>query len=541
MRPLADEQLPAKWPASLLPAELPAGHDRLLTRLTERVGPDGAVRDVCRSRVLESALTLALMRRNEQRHDVARTRITRYLERHRNSGDPLDAALADTALRPNHAPVRREILEGIATQVPEFAGARKQALLHAVFVILGADPAPAPWHPEAFVMEALHPWAAVQVTAVKAVLRQAAGEAPPDAGDLALLASTRRRGTVWEGNLFIHLLVLHALAAVPGMNAMVDEGLDTALGHQRDDGGMPFVTDTDTWSTVTSGLALQAAGAPRRVLHRIGRHLARVQHEGGGWSYTDHVRLPDTDCTTVALEFLHQLDPCTYRDAIRRGLDALLAVRGADGGFPTYGAHTPSEACMTAAAVNALSTQGRSHRDIIRPALHFLADSQLPDGSFPPGWSKSRLHTLFRAHLATHHTFPRPPSPFSGVAERILSLVLAAQRADGGFGHQEDSESDAISTSYGLIILTGQGDPIPAARATHYLLGQLRHHSGAGVTSPPDMLGPRPFPYHVPVLADAFALLALAHLSRRIRPSRVALPRPARHLRIRRHPSRPAL
>ncbi|CAM5711199.1 hypothetical protein SALBM311S_01107 [Streptomyces alboniger] len=34
------------------------------------------------------------------------------------------------------------------------------------------------------------------------------------------------------------------------------------------------------------------------------------------------------------------------------------------------------------------------------------------------------------------------------------------------------------------------------------------------------MVGPCPFPYHVPVLADAFTLLALGHLISRIHPSR---------------------
>ncbi|MCX4461263.1 terpene cyclase/mutase family protein [Streptomyces sp. NBC_01728] len=541
MRPLAPEQLPTRWPASLLPAELLAGQSRLLTGLLNRVGADGAVRDACRSRILESALTLALVIRHGQPHQGARSRIMRYLERHRHTGNPLEAALADTALRRGNVPVRHEMLAEMTARVPEFAGVRKRALLHAVFIILGADPAYDTSGPDAFAVDALHPWAAVQVTAVKAVLGRAAGKAPLGAGDLALLASTQRRGIVWEGNLFIHLLVLHALADVPGMQATVDEGLGTALMYQRDDGGMPFVTDTDTWSTVTAGLALHAAGAPRRVLHRVGRHLRHVQHEDGGWSYTDRAQLPDTDCTTVALEFLHQLDPYAYRDPIRRGLDALLAVRGADGGFPTYGAGTPSEACMTAAAVNALSTQRRLHHGIIQSALHFLAGSQLPDGSFPPGWSSSRLHTLFRAHLAANHSFLTPPSPIRDMNERILSLVLAAQRADGGFGQQEGSQSDAISTSYGLIILTGQGAPAPAARATRYLLAQLHHDSGGGITSPPDILGPRPFPYHVPVLADAFALLALGHLSRRIRPCRAAVPRPsAQRLATRRHRPSPA-
>lgn len=518
MRPLAAECLPASWPASAFPAGVYTGQRLIAAGLLGHVGEDGAVRDRCRSRVLESALTLALLERLGRGHAGARARLTRYLECRRGAGGLLDAVLAEAALGQGGRPVRPEVLDTIRDRVPDFAGARKRALVHAVFTMLGAAPGREhPLDPRAFDLRSLHPWATVQVTAVKAVLGRAAGE-PPPAGDVALLASTQRRGTVWEGNLLIHLSALHALAGLPGMGATVEDGLHTALLHQREDGGMPFVTDTDTWCTVTAGLALHTAGAPRRVLHRVARHLVTVQQEDGGWSYTDRARLSDTDCTSVAIEFLHQFDPYTYREAIRRGADALIAVRGADGGFPTYGAGTPSEACMTAAAVNALSTVDRLPDGVVRSALRYLANSQHQDGTFPPGWSSSRLHTLFRVHLAAGRS-DRPATPAVRVMrERITSLVCADQRVDGGFGQQDGSRSDAISTAYALMILTGRPDPAPAARAARYLLSHVR--PDGSVESPSDMVGPRPFPYHVPVLAGAFALLALGHLTSRVQPSR---------------------
>ncbi|MEU0116359.1 prenyltransferase/squalene oxidase repeat-containing protein [Streptomyces bobili] len=428
--------------------------------------------------------------------------------------------MAATALARSTGHVaRHQALEDIISRIPDFTGSRKRALVHAIFTMLGAatthgDVAPA------FDVSALHPWAAVQAVAVKAVLDRAAGRAPAGRGDVTLLVSTQRPGTVWEGNLFIHLSVLHALVDVPGMESVVDAGLRTALMHQQEDGGLPFVTDTDTWCTVTAGLALGSVGAPREALHRIARHLVHVQHENGGWSYTDRAQLPDTDCTTVAVEFLHQLDTDAYRDPIRRGLDALIAVRSADGGFPTYGSGTPSEACMTAAAINALSTQGRHHH-LVQAALCFLADRQMPDGSFPPGWSSSRWHTLFRAHLATRSHHRQSPPAVHDMSGRITGLVQTAQNADGGFGQQNGAPSDAISTAYALIILAGQSDPAPAVHATRYLLAQQR--PDGSIVSVPDMLGPRPFPYHVPLLTDTFTLLALGHLTHRIRPSRVVM------------------
>jgi hypothetical protein len=105
---------------------------------------------------------------------------------------------------------------------------------------------------------------------------------------------------------------------------------------------------------------------------------------------------------------------------------------------------------------------------------------------------------------------------------RIARLVQSAQNEDGGFGQQSGAPSDAISTAYALIVLAGQLDPAPAALATRYLLAQQR--PDGSIISVPDMVGPRPFPYHVPLLADAFTLLALGHLTHRIRPSRVVMP-----------------
>ncbi|SHM37387.1 prenyltransferase/squalene oxidase repeat-containing protein [Actinacidiphila paucisporea] len=527
MRPLAAECLPPSWAASRFPAGLPAAQGLIAAGLLDRVGEDGAVRDGCRSRVLESALTLALLERHGHGHAGARARLTRYLECHRGGG-LLDGVFAEAALGQRERPLRPEVFDAVRDRVPDFAGARKRALVHALLTMLGAAPGREDGEPAAFALASLHPWAAVQVTAVKVVLGRAAGK-PPAAAELALLASTQRRGIVWEGNLLIHLSVLHALAGLPGMGATVEDGLRTALLHQREDGGMPFVTDTDTWSTVTAGLALHTAGAPRRILHHVARHLVTVQQEDGGWSYTDRARLSDTDCTSVAVEFLHQLDPRAYRDAIRRGTDALIAVRGPDGGFPTYGAGTPSEACMTAAAVNALSTMERPPDAVVRSALHHLVNSRRQDGTFPPGWSSSRLHTFFRVHLAIGHSGRQATPAVRVMHERITSLVCADQRADGGFGQQDGSRSDAISTAYGLIVLAGRPDPAPAARAARHLLSHVR--PDGSVDSPPDMVGPRPFPYHVPVLAGAFALLALGHLTSRIRPVRPLAPALAQRTR----------
>ena len=85
------------WPGTSLPAGLVPATVRLRGRLVARVGPDGAVRDPGRSRVLETALALALLDRTG-REPAARGRLAAYLAAHRDSPDALDRLLARAAL-----------------------------------------------------------------------------------------------------------------------------------------------------------------------------------------------------------------------------------------------------------------------------------------------------------------------------------------------------------------------------------------------------------------------------------------------------------
>ncbi|MBH1934494.1 hypothetical protein I5Q34_09375 [Streptomyces sp. AV19] len=504
------------WPDDVFPADLAPATARLLVHLRSRVGADGAVREPCRSRVLESALTLALLDRTG-RHPTARRRITNYLAEHRDSPDPLDRLLTGSVLGGRPTETGPPDMNRFLARAPDFTGLRKRAFLDMVLLLAGALPTAPPPAPEAFSPHGLHTWARVQNTAVKAVLAHARGQLHSvSERELDLLRSTQRAGTVWEGNILVHLSVLHALASLPEEGRLVADGVATALEHQRPDGGMPFICEEDTWATATAGIALHAAAAPRSDLTAVAGRLLRLQQPGGGWSFSERARLADVDCTSVAVEVLHLTDPRAHHAPIRRGLAALNTLRGQDGGYPTYVSGAPSEACMTAAAVNALSTRGPEQRTAVADALGFLASQQNADGSFPPDWSRSRLHTVFRATLAA----ARHPRARDGSARRIGRragrLVLASQNADGGWGQQDGARSDALSTAYALITLSRHREPGPAVRGVAHLLAQQR--PDGSVASVPDSVGPRPFGFTIPVLADIFALLALGHLTRRIQP-----------------------
>ncbi|MFI5933937.1 prenyltransferase/squalene oxidase repeat-containing protein [Actinoplanes sp. NPDC051494] len=518
-----------RWPAEVDPEHVRAAAARLVAHVSDRVAADGAIHERCRSRVLESALALALMTRTGVT-SPARDRVRAYLKAHRDSPEKLDRVLATLATGGSTvgADLAGRLTEGLLGAAPGFISARRRLMVHAVLSVLGcpvpddiaaAAGAPAPDDPT-------HSWSVVQQAAVTLILARASG-AGTDPGALSTLLATGPATGVWEGYVLMHLLTLHGLAGVPGQEATVRGGVQALLHHQHDDGGFPFVAEMDHWCSATSGLGLAAAGAPPALLDAMARTLA-AHHGGavlpslsrgtpitGGWSIAPGVALNDVDSTSCVLEFLQLIDPVTFGSAIRGGVAALLAVQGADGGFPTYVAGAVSEPCMTAAAVNALAPHPATAAARAR-ALTFLAGSQLPDGGFEPGWSRSRLHTLFRARLAAQTADPGDLRT-ARMAARIERTVRETQNADGGWGMQPGDPSDDISTAYAVIALCYGTESQPVGRALSWLLA--RQDADGGFSGPPDMVGPRPFAYHLPALTDAPVLLAFGHVL-----SRAAVP-----------------
>lgn len=382
------------WPTELFPTGLVGVQHRMVSALAARVGADGAVRDPCGSRVLESALAAALLERTgalpghmpSVAAPDAGAAARGFLRSRMAAGEVggAEGVLAAAVLERRAVASADLCVREVTGTAPDFTARRKQALVHAFAAAVDERFLPS-WDEAAFDLSGLHSWAAVQVTASKVILARATGNtARISDEDVRLLLDTQGRPHLWEGNVLIHLSVLHALSGLPGTTATVLEGLQRVLGHQRPDGGFPFVTDTDTWCSATAGVALAASGAPQDVLDRIAAHLVDRQLPGGGWSYTDLAYQADVDDTSVAVQFLHSLDPARYRGPVTRGMDSMVAVASPDGGYPTYVAGAPSEACMTAAVVDALTVRPADNADRVRAGLRHLAARQRADGSFLP-------------------------------------------------------------------------------------------------------------------------------------------------------------
>lgn len=532
---IADRRRPAPLalPDGVRPDDVRRATTRLVAYISGRTDDDGAIREQCESRVLESALALSLITRTGA-DSPARDRLLAYLRGHLQSPDQLDRVLASLAVG---AAAGREpggdsalvgtLASGILGAAPGFISTRRRLMVYAVLSVLGCPlPADAELPGGGQVpTDPLHSWAAVQQASITLILAGALG-VRNRATEAALdtLLATDPATSVWEGYALMHLLVLHALAGTPGHEETVRGGLATLLRHQRADGGFPFVLEMHNWCTSTGGLALHAAGADPQLLRRMAatlgaqrggaalRSLSRGEALTGGWSMSPIVAQNDVDDTACALEFLQVVDPVAHARTVRGGVAALLAVQGADGGFPTYVQGASSEPCMTAAAVCALGPHPATAPQRGK-ALGFLADSQLADGGFEPGWSRSRLHSLFRVRLAACTASP-DDARSAAMAARIEQTVRETQNADGGWGMQPGDPSDDISTAYGLITLCHADDPRPVGASLAWLLERQKADGGYG--GPPDMVGPRPFAYRFPLLTDIPVLLALGHVRARV-------------------------
>lgn len=86
------------------------------------------------------------------------------------------------------------------------------------------------------------------------------------------------------------------------------------------------------------------------------KNILENELENGGWSMSKNAENADADVTAMALTALsNHMNDDGVSDAAKRGVDCLLRIQDADGGFSTYGEATAES---TAQVITALSTLG---------------------------------------------------------------------------------------------------------------------------------------------------------------------------------------
>ncbi|MEV6380494.1 FAD-binding protein [Streptomyces sp. NPDC051773] len=493
------------------------GVPALVRHLAVTVDAAGHVDDRCGSRVLESALLLALLR--EQGVEPGeQDRLVRYLQRRRPGASSVDALLIDACLDPaamaDRAPERAAGLPMAVSSGTAGRGRLKSVMLRTVLHLLCGSPledddAPAPAGPQC-----LTTFTDVHLLSTRIIHAHACGRphAVTDAerSRLVTLMSLGRNRVLWEASATTHLLGLHAVRTFrPGAPALDDGLLRLCLAINADD-GVPFLDSQDLWLTAVAGLAFTGHDTVAPYIPRMADLVAAWQAPDGGWPFATGMRQTDVDTTTRCMEFLHATDPHRYRGTLERATRYLTDLAGPDGGFPTWVRGDTADLDMTAGVVLALAPRAAQHERLLNGALGFVLDAQQPDGTFERSWTVSESSAILRAVDALHAV----PAVSADLTTRIaaattrsMTRLAMTQNPDGGWGQLPDDPSDVLSTAQAVPVLARHGDPVCVSRAVTYLLKQ--QDTDGGFTAPPDQVGPRPLPFDYPVLADIHTLSAL--------------------------------
>lgn len=492
------------------PARLQAARQNLYEHLCGRVESDGAIRERCGSRILETALLLDLLRKEHVAPGTRHTLLA-FLRQARPDGF-LDTAVAAAALG---QPVAGDEVRGRLDGFRHFTGARKRILIETLLAILGAVPFGDCTDPGDLPQQEQAVWTDVTLGAARILHavhhRRHFPALDADRRRLIDALSSFTAGAAWQGNVLAHVIALHALRTFQPGSELLRDGTRALVGTVNPDGGVPFIAGQEVWVTALAGTALAGAGDPADVVPRMTSYIADRQLADGGWGYDETTTQSDADDTSRCAVLLRLTDPDTHHARLTRADGYLLNLADAAGGWPTYVRGHDPEPDLTAGAVLALAADPRGHAKPVERGVGFLLNTQRHDGTWQRSWTRSESSVLTHAVQALDasapHVSPTLRAHIRAAVTAAARRLTQTQNPDGGWGHNQSAASDALSTAHAIPVIVRHASSTVADRALAYLLEH--QDADGGFTAPPDQVGPRPLPYSFPVLAGVHALTAL--------------------------------
>lgn len=283
-------------------------------------------------------------------------------------------------------------------------------------------------------------------------------------------------------------VVMFLCAAGEKNSELVRDGVKFLRQNLRPTGGAPISMNLSIWMTALATASLLEAKLPNVPIAPIRAWLLKQQYlkthpmtdtPPGGWGWT-HLpgSIPDGDDTSAVLVALRKLvnDPAT-RVAAERGINWLLKLQNADGGFPTFcrgwGKLPFDRSCpdITGKALSALAAWWddvpvklkKRMRGAIHRALAYLARTQQVKGAWVPLWfgsqyAKDQRNPVFGTALVTHGLSQLDTRAFPeviGLQITAYTYLLKAQNSDGGWGAQPGMASGIEETGMVICALTG--------------------------------------------------------------------------------------
>jgi len=294
---------------------------------------------------------------------------------------------------------------------------------------------------------------------------------------------------------------------------VVRKGVSFLERLARPDGSWPIDSNLSVWLTTMAVSALSAGGrdfgpgAEATARWLLEQQEADVHpYTGarpGGWGWT-HLpgRVPDVDDTSGALLALAALGGPGASRAAQGGLEWLLGVQNADGGWPTFcrgWGKLPfdrSAPDLTAHALRALAawhSGGRRPERAARKGLAYLRRSQRADGAWVPLWFgdqdapglESPVYGTARV-LSALRDLGATGDP---MAQRGVGYLVGVQNQDGGWGGAEGIASSVEETALAVEALADRPDHPGAAAACARGAGSLARRVLDGALEQPKPMG----------------------------------------------------
>ncbi len=499
---------------------------------------NGSVKGYCRSRILESSLTLHLLR-NLSYFPSKQKQIENYLTK----------AIADNALS-NYSTTIEKVIAIMAQQKikPSFTSNQSfSQLLHSLsereqgrkiiyFGCLFAEMGMVSFSNLPFDISAfknpelqLQTWAKVMLCSLKVLYCFGIDqEHLLTLEEKNFLVSKVLQTDIFENNVLTQIVGLLALSKLHS-RSQLNQPMNALMQWLQADGGMPLMTGIEHFVTPLAGIAIlealpnlsvQQQLEAKLAVIRMADYLALVQAEDGGWSYMLGTTQTDLDDSALCGVLLAKVDKQKFKTNLEKFGQYIAQMQNEDGGFPTYIKGNPSTPSMTAAALHGMAEIWRCHsmkslltKESIYRALCYLLATQKDNGTFERRWSNANTHAMFRVAIALRSVQDIDISPdiqqkIDILLQRMIDYLRTEQNLDGGWGQTPKDLSDVLSTAYALLCFSNSEKELAAKGITFLLSGQK---SDGTFESRPDLLGPRPLPYNIPILSTIITTHACSY------------------------------
>jgi len=274
------------------------------------------------------------------------------------------------------------------------------------------------------------------------------------------------------------------------------------------------------WDTALACLALQEVGGAdaqvRRALDWLrARQLlddpgdwreSRPRLAGGGWPFQfENAYYPDVDDTSAVVWAMNGASEARYSESVRRAVDWILGMQSRNGGFGAFDVDNtrrylneipfadhgalldPPTADVSARCAIILADAARreaAYHPPLEACLRYLRREQEPFGGWFGRWGTNYIYGTWSVLVALQHVGVPASEP---IVRRAADWLKSAQRADGGWGEDNDSylkpdtagkgrASTAFQTAWAMLglLAADEGGSSEVRRGAEYLLNTQR-------------------------------------------------------------------